>query len=458
MSFRNKRRSSAPGRFFLIVLLSLVLISAAASYFLFFEGEKPVASLNKTKNYIGQNSNIEYTISDRKSGIRSITIYAIQGELKKLLHTVTFPRATYIGQAGPLEQEQAIPFDAKKLGFKDGQLTLSLEAVDFSLRGWLKGNKTLVNKEITVDTKPPRIEILHSEKYIIPGGAGIAIYRLSDSDTEHGVMLNDHFNPGFLVGDGRDDTFISFFGLPYDAKKINSLQVRAIDKAGNIATFPFSTIYKNDRKKKDKINVSDGFLNRKIPEFQQHYQDMTGNLLEKYLYINNTVRQQNNKTISELCSNSLDERFWKGRFMRMSGSSRAGFADYRTYYFNGKEVDYQTHLGMDIASTRRADVRAANNGVVIFADYLGIYGNMVIVDHGQGVFSLYSHLSQINSAVGESVDQQTVLGLTGTTGMAGGDHLHFSILVNGIFVTPKEWWDQHWIDVTIEEPITDSKF
>jgi murein DD-endopeptidase MepM/ murein hydrolase activator NlpD len=112
---------------------------------------------------------------------------------------------------------------------------------------------------------------------------------------------------------------------------------------------------------------------------------------------------------------------------------------------------------MDIASTSKADVRAANRGQVVFADYLGIYGNMVLVDHGQGVFSLYSHLSKINVGPGDMVDQQTVLGLTGTTGMAGGDHLHFSMLVNGVFVTPKEWWDQHWIDVTIQQPITEAK-
>ena len=142
----------------------------------------------------------------------------------------------------------------------------------------------------------------------------------------------------------------------------------------------------------------------------------------------------------------------------MAGSSRAGYADHRTYFYNGKAVDQQVHLGMDIASTRRANVRAANTGEVIFADYLGIYGNMVLVDHGQGLFSLYSHLSQINVSVGDKVDQKTVLGLTGTTGMAGGDHLHFSMLVHGVFVTPKEWWDQHWIEVTIEEPIIDSKF
>jgi murein DD-endopeptidase MepM/ murein hydrolase activator NlpD len=458
MAYRNRRKSSAPRRFLLILLMALITIGTVCSYILFFEGEKPAASLDKTNNYIGLNSTIQYAATDRKSGIKSITVYGTQGNMKKLLHTVTFPRSSFIGQAGPSEQSQSISFNTKKHGFKEGQLTITLEAVDFSLRGWLKGNKTIVLKEITIDTKPPRIEILHNEKYIIPGGAGIAIYRLSDSDTRHGVEVNGYFNPGFPVGDGRDDTFISFFALPFDAEKIDSLKITALDKAGNSAIFPFSTTYKADRKKKDKINISDGFLNRKIPEFQQYYQEMSGSLVEKYLYINNTVRKQNNQKISELCKNPREERSWKGRFLRMAGSSRAGFADYRTYYFDGKTIDNQTHLGMDIASTRRVDVKAANNGYVVFADYLGIYGNMVMIDHGQGVFSLYSHLSQINVAVEDKVDQQTILGLTGTTGMAGGDHLHFSMLVNGVFVTPKEWWDQHWIDVTIEEPITDSKF
>jgi len=458
MTFRNRRKSSAPGRFLVIFMLLLVIIVTAGAYFLFFEGEEPTASLDNTNAYIGQNSTIQYTVSDQKSGIRSITVYGTQGNKRKLLHTTSFPRTTYIGQVGPLEQSQTIPFDAKKLGFKDGQLTLSLEAVDFSLRGWLKGNKTLIHRDITIDTKPPRIEILHGERYIIPGGAGIAIYRLSDNNTTHGVVVNGHFNPGFPIGDGRDDTFISFFALSFDTKKIDSLKITAVDVAGNSANFPFSTIYKADPKKKDKINVSNGFLKRKIPEFQQYYEELSGSQLEKYLYINNTIRKQNNQKIRDLCNNPGKKRLWKGKFLRMAGSSRAGFADYRTYYFNGKVIDKQTHLGMDIASTRRADVKAANQGIVIFADYLGIYGNMIMIDHGQGVFSLYSHLSQINTAVGDKVDQQTVLGLTGTTGMAGGDHLHFSILVNGVFVTPKEWWDQHWIDVTIEEPITDSKF
>jgi len=128
-----------------------------------------------------------------------------------------------------------------------------------------------------------------------------------------------------------------------------------------------------------------------------------------------------------------------------AGQSQDRLADHRTYYYQDKEIDKQVHLGVDIASTERIGVQAANTGKVVFADYLGIYGNMVILDHGQGVFSLYSHLSQINVAVGDTLEKGKILGLTGTSGMAGGDHLHFSMLINGVFSMPKEWWDEHWL-------------
>ncbi len=458
MTLRSRRRASNPKRLLIPFLLTIMAICGVGIYILFFESEKPTIDLSQTKEHFGQNSTIHYKVTDQKSGIKSITISGSQGSINKTIHSITFPRTTYKGAAGPLVNTESIPFDAKTLGFKDGPMNLTVEAVDFSFNGWFQGNKTVIEKQISIDTKPPRIQILHSEKYIIPGGAGIAIYKVTDKDTRHGVTINGYFNPGFLIGDGRDDTYISFFALPYDAPKIESLYVSAVDMADNKTTIPFSTVYKSDRKKRDKINISDGFLSSKIPEFQQYYPEMSGSFLEKYLYSNNTIRTQNNTKISELCLNPIEQRLWKDKFLRMAGSSRAGFADHRTYFYKGEAIDKQVHLGMDIASTRRADVKAANSGKVAFADYLGIYGNMVMVDHGQGVFSLYSHLSQINVAPGDDVERSAVLGLTGTSGMAGGDHLHFSMLVNGIFVTPKEWWDQHWVEVTIEEPITDSKF
>ncbi|SDP04158.1 M23 family metallopeptidase [Desulforhopalus singaporensis] len=440
------------------ILVVLVGIAAGIAGVLFFEGEKPTASLEGTGHFLGKDGAVTYTVSDDKSGIRGIYLWATQGTTKKLLDSKVFPQSSYKNPVGPLSESGTVSFAPLAEGFKDGAVTITLEVYDFSMRGWFKGNKKVVTQEATIDTNPPRIQILHGEKYISPGGTGIAIYRVSDADSVSGVLINGRFYRGYLVGDGRDDTYICYFALPYDAAKIEELSIRATDNAGNSTLAPFATVYKKADQKNDNITISDGFLNLKIPEFQLHYPEMTGELIDQYVYINNKVRQQNNAQIQTICNLSEPDRMWRNRFERMAGSSRAGFADHRDYLYNGRSIDRQVHLGMDIASIRRAEVKAANRGKIIFGDYLGIYGNMVIMDHGQGVFSLYSHLSQINVSPGDTVDQGTVIGLTGTTGMAGGDHLHFSMLVQGTFVTPKEWWDQNWIEATIEEPLTDSRF
>ena len=81
------------------------------------------------------------------------------------------------------------------------------------------------------------------------------------------------------------------------------------------------------------------------------------------------------------------------------------FADRRTYYFDDKEIDKQVHLGFDLATVQRAPVHASNAGKVVFADFLGIYGNCVILDHGLGVQSLYAHLSTIGVKVGDARDE-----------------------------------------------------
>ena len=429
-----------------------------AAFLLFFEGESPVVNLEQTRDQIGKKGVIHYSVTDGKSGLRNITISGIQGSATKVLHSVTFPRSSYTGKIGPAETSETVTFDTKKEGFIDGPMTIKFEASDYSLRGWLQGNKTIINKEVTVDTVPPQLQLLQSEKYISPGGAGVAIYRLSDNTCTSGVTINGRFHRGYLVGDGRKDIYISYFALPYDAQKIDNLMISAVDLAGNEASIPFTTVFKGIAQKIDTITLSDSFIGTKVPEFQQYYPEMKGELIDQYLYTNTTLRDQNNKKISELCQNPSPNRLWQGHFSRFAGSPKAGFADHRSYMYGGKIIDHQVHLGVDIASTNRAEVRAANTGKVVFADYLGIYGNMILIDHGQGIFSLYSHLSQMNVAPGNEVDKKSVIGLTGTTGMAGGDHLHFSVLVNGVFVMPKEWWDEHWINVTIEMPLTQSKF
>ena len=133
------------------------------------------------------------------------------------------------------------------------------------------------------------------------------------------------------------------------------------------------------------------------------------------------------------------------------------YADLRSYYYDGQVVDEQYHLGFDLAATRHYPVPASNSGEVVFAANLGIYGNTIVIDHGLGVSTLYAHLSGMDVDKGARVDKGEDIGRTGDTGLAGGDHLHFSVLIHGVPVTPLEWWDEKWVENRILRRLYESR-
>jgi murein DD-endopeptidase MepM/ murein hydrolase activator NlpD len=453
----SKRNKKSLSRFLIIFLLLAVVAAAGISAIVFFEGEKPQITLTNISDFIGSTTEIGFTATDAQSGLRSVKVIVVQDRKETILFSENYPRTRYTGKIGPAREGRNILIQPRKLKLKDGPAEIVIEAHDYSLRGNFTGNVSILKKSITIDTQPPKIGLLHTERYIKPGGSGIVIYRLSEDAVVSGVEINSHFYAGYPMGNDKKLINIAYIALSYDASQIDVSQIVAKDRAGNRSVIPFSIVLENTTQKMDRINISDGFLQSKMPEFEQHYPELKGDLKEQYLYANNTIRQENNKKIFSVCQHPSPERLWQGRFLRMPGSKRAGFADHRTYYYKGEPFDKQVHLGVDLAQVERAEVKAANDGKVIFTEYLGIYGNTIILDHGQGVFSLYSHLSEFDVKPGDMVKKDTVIGRTGHTGMAGGDHLHFSMLVDGIFVTPLEWWDQHWIDVTIAEPLRDVK-
>lgn len=458
MQISSQHTKPKTGKKLLLILILTIIAAGCYGAYVYFENEKPSLSFQSEIQFLGKSPQFSILAEDKKSGLKSITLTLLQDNKEHLLYEKSFQREGYKAKAGPNDHRADISFDLKKFGIKEGEAELIITAKDFSMLNFFQGNVAKIQKKVVVDTIPPTIKILHSERYIKPGQSGIVIYQLDGDAEAHGVLFGDTFFPGHLIGDGRDDVYIAYMGTPYNTKTIKKSLVKANDAAGNERVKSFYTIFKNRPPKKDTIRISDGFLSAKIPEFESYYPVMKGSMLEKYIYANNSIRKENNQQIKDLCKKATPERLWEGKFNRMAGASKAGFAEHRTYYYKGKEIDKQVHLGMDIASTRRASVKAANRGKVVFADYLGIYGNMVLLDHGQGIYSLYSHLSRIMVDVGDIIEKDNVLGQTGKSGMAGGDHLHFSMLVNGVFVTPKEWWDPNWIEVTIESPIVDSKF
>ena len=414
-------------------MLALALV---AFFWLVGEMEKPQVVINGESSHLGLSKQIALVASDAKSGLSSIEVALIQEGKKAVLLEKTYPRAGYLSGGGPQKIEETIEITAKGLGFKDGAAELVVKAVDFSLWNWFRGNVTVQSLAVIIDTKPPVISVMESPKYIKGGGAGVVVYRVSEPAGRHGVLINDIFYPGFPMPKRGEGIYGACMGLPHDIAVLEKAFVVAADQAGNEAKSPFTMDLHVRKIVSDKITVSDAFLSAKLPEFATYYPELSGTPVEQYIKVNNDIRQANYKKIQEVCAKFQPERLWDGRFGRMEGSPRAGYADHRTYLYNNEKIDEQIHLGVDIASLEHANVGAANRGLVVFAEYLGIYGNTVILDHGQGIFSLYSHLSQIDVAVGTMVEKDTVLGLTGTTGMAGGDHLHFSMLVNGIFVDP----------------------
>jgi murein DD-endopeptidase MepM/ murein hydrolase activator NlpD len=227
-----------------------------------------------------------------------------------------------------------------------------------------------------------------------------------------------------------------------------SISLWAIDRAGNKNRSKFWCRTSPGRFRSRRINITDRFINKVAPEILSKTSEIQEQptLLETFLEINRTLRVKNNQKIAEMTQVSQPEFLWDEPFLQLSNSSvEANFADFRRYYYQNKPIDEQTHLGFDLASTAQSPVEASNRGKVVFAQYLGIYGNTVIVDHGLGLFSLYGHLSSIGVQPDEIVERGQSLGRTGQSGLAGGDHLHFSMILQGTQVNPIEWWDRNWI-------------
>ena len=316
-----------------------------------------------------------------------------------------------------------------------------------------------VAADVEVRLQPPRLAALSTFHYINHGGAEAVVYTVSPPDAESGVRVGDNLYPGYaasgVVEGAGDDLRLAFFALLHDQDLDTPIELYARDAAGNEASAAFDHRRFPRNFRRSRIEVSNSFLRRVVPPIVSRAPELAdeepggsdGELLELYLFINGELRRLNRAKLTELAAETSPHMLWEGAFRQLGNSQvESGFADHRTYTHEGEEIDQQVHLGFDLASTANAPVLAANRGSVIYADYLGIFGNCVILDHGMGLQSLYAHLSAIGVAVGDLVERDDPLGLTGLTGLAGGDHLHYATLLQGRPVSPIEWWDPHWIE------------
>jgi len=418
-------------------IILIALIGAGTWIWLVkFEQENPTIRFLPDSRYPGKNITVK--VEDQKSGVAEIRVEAIQKGKTISLFSEQFPKGTP-------SVEKNLALRPLPQGLKDGEAQIKISARDHS---WHGGNPVTLERTVVIDTRPPQINVLGSLHYINQGGTGFVTYQISEETPVNGVQVGDQLFPGYSPGNNQ---YMAYFTLGYGIQKEASVLAVAEDHAGNKAKAGFRLVPRSKAFKKDKLQVTDGFLKNILPYFTEQNPNLKGSPIEIFILINRKQREADHQQIKKICRETGNKPLWSGPFLRLPNSkSMASFAEERTYFYEGKEIDHQVHLGVDLASLAQSPVPAANAGRVVFAGPLGIYGNTILIDHGCGLFSMYSHLSRLEAEVKKEVLKGDIIGRTGSTGLAGGDHLHFSMLVHGVFVNPIEWWDEHWIKDNIE--------
>ena len=443
---------------YLVGLVLLLLVAAGGAYVVAGRMPPPSIKIEKPEKYVGTATPLEVVISAPDApAMKPLRVVFEQNGKQTTLFSLDEPGKAQLKQEGT--EAVRITHEIGKQTIPDlqsGAARIIVTAGRPVMRG-IRTVESTAAQDLQVRLERPRVSVVSTHHYINLGGTEMVVYRATPEDVESGVVVGDIEYPGYpaagatVAGVKLDDPAlrIAFFALLYDQDVNTPMRVYARDPAGNTARADFDHRTFPKPFKKSQIPLDDKFLDRVVPAILEGTTDVKpdGDNLAKFLVINGELRRKNAEKIASFAKQTSKEMLWRGIVFHpfTNNAVESAFADARTYIYKGKEVDRQVHLGFDLASFAGTPIVAANRGKVLYADELGIYGNCVILDHGMGVQSLYAHLSSIGVKVGDMVEKEQELGRSGMTGLAGGDHLHFTMLVNGQMVNPVEWWDAHWI-------------
>ncbi|MGH7824510.1 MAG: M23 family metallopeptidase, partial [Candidatus Binatia bacterium] len=442
-----KRFNAAKPILFILLVVALV----AGGYFMIpkFEWSAPRIKVTPETDTVGL-APIEIEITEQGTGLKSLTVSLASSGTEHSLAAEQYD--------SPLMQKTlTVALSSKLTGLKEGPAVLRITAQDGSLWSFFKGNETIVEKNLTIDLTPPTLELIADDPYVSFGGSGLIVYKPSPDTIRSGVKIGKYFFPGYKGHTNDANASVAFFAHPYDVPETEKAALVASDKAGNERQMTLPYTLKDVRYKKSTIPVSDNFIHAKVAPLLNDVGSRQGNAKDIFIKVNRELRKENDDRIRALSEKSASTILWSGAFGQLTNSKvEANFADARTYVYQDEKIDNAYHLGFDLSVTKRYPVEAANDGIVSFVGDLGIYGNTIIVDHGLGLATLYSHLSSIDVKAGDQIKKQQILGKTGETGLAAGDHLHFGVYLHGVPVLPLEWWDAKWIKDNVQAKLDPS--
>ena len=411
--------------FFVIVVAAGVVI---------FRSSTPILTVGAAPVILGQATPVTVHVRDKR-GLRSLRAWVEQNGASYSVSQAPDPNqmkdADWKFTAGVQSSPQ----------LKDGKALLVVEGVsNDALRRTARWHA-----DVNVVTRPPSVTVDADQHYLYLGMADLATFQVAGNYTEAGVRVGNETFRAWPMPGGKPGLF-SLFAFAWNMTPDTVPLVFASAGPGNESTG--AMVYQFPKKEQPHytthdLQVSDAFLNKVVNELDPNG---GGDPVARFVKINSQMRKANNQTLFDLRTKTADHFLWSQVFQRQPHSqAESTFADVRNYIYHGQKIDQQVHLGYDLAVTQHVGVQASNDGRVLYAAPLGIYGNCVVLDHGYGLMTLYGHLSNIAVHEGDSVKKGQVLGQSGMTGMAAGDHIHFSMLLDGVQIDPKEWWDAHWI-------------
>lgn len=410
-----------------VVVVVLVVVAVVRSI-------PPTVNLVSPVTVLGPATPISVHVRDRH-GVRKVAAFVVQNGARYQVWEQLQPSAL-------MDSTLSFTAGAKTTPqLKDGKAQLVVEAIsNDSLRR--TGRR---QAEMTVVTRPPSVSADSDQHYLYLGMADLATFTVSGTWTQAGVRVGDEEFRAWRMPSGQPGMF-SLYAFAWNMSPGTVPVVFASNGPGSDVTSPLVIQFPKREQPKyvtHDLQVSDAFLQKVVSELDPNG---AGDPVERFVRVNSEMRRNNNQTLSDLRLKTADKFLWSRPFIRQAHSqAEASFAEVRNYIYHGKKIDQQVHLGYDLAVTQNVGVEASNDGKVVYAAPLGIYGNCIVLDHGYGLQSMYGHLSRIDVHDGDMVKQGQVMGLSGQTGMAGGDHIHFGMQLDGVQIDPKEWWDPHWI-------------
>jgi murein DD-endopeptidase MepM/ murein hydrolase activator NlpD len=452
-------------------LLLAFLLVAGVAYWVAGRGQPPAITIERPERVVGQTGTLDVSVGVPGGRFTSLSVTVEQdGKTIPLFNlegdrqsgAITGADEGTVTQTGPDTVRVSRPLGKQsvpELGQGAARIAVAASRPSFLNLRTLSSTAT---KDFQVRLEPPRLAVVSTHHYVNHGGAEMIVYRATPPDVASGVRVGDLEYPGFALPGADPSLKVAFFGLVHDQDFKTPILTFARDEAGNETTARFVDDVFPKPFKRSRIEIDDNFITRTVPDIIAHSPELkmtgpSGDLLADFLKVNGDLRRINAEQIAAFAKQTAPAKLWKEPFVQLGNSKvEAGFADHRTYLYQGKEVDQQVHLGFDLAVTKNVPVVAANDGTVLNASWLGIYGNCVIIDHGLGVQSLYGHLQSFDVKVGDKVTRGQMVGRSDSTGLAGGDHLHFSMMVGGRMVNPVEWWDPHWVQDRIERKLSDA--